>query len=608
MLNKNQTIMKKTFFVFMFIAVFVSHQGFSQSIQDIMNNESLNYFEKVEQIEQNSGSLKAGADYSVLKRYKRWRSFWDTRTGTDGSETAYADAWHSIFNSASFPVGGTGTTWEFVGPKEDLMNIPNYMGHVACLTSDPNNQNIIYAGATTGGLWKTTNPTATYPHWECLTDNYAGMGVTDVVVHPNNSNTIFIVTGIHFNGMMKMTGDCSLGAYKSTDGGLTWNPMPNMNLSPEEKIYLSKIVFDPNNSNIMYILSTTTVYKSTNGGNSWTNTNVNPGDVGFRSIVINPNNTNEIYISGKNAIYKTSNAGSTWSKINYLGHPDISNINIAWHPVENCIYALYENGSTGTLKKSINGGLTWSYINAVQNVKNYVNALAISPNGNIYAGGILIFKSLNSGLTFSSNLKYMHADIRDFLFPNGANDNIAYLATDGGVVRNTTGADDGWVSCNGDLSVNQFYDIAISEQDPGLILGGTHDCGTLRRKTDNNWEHAKGGDGGTSKIHRTNKNIQFATVNSTLYRSTDGDNFNENTGVEFMDMDGAFTFDPSNSNIIYATQTSSEGKAELLKSTNGGTVGSFAVLNNDAWGVIFDIEVNESNPDYIYYSNFDWWG
>lgn len=380
-----------------------------------------------------------------------------------------------------------------------------------------------------------------------------------------------------------------------------------MGLSPEENIYLSKLVFDPNNSSIMYILSSKTVYKSTDGGSTWSDTYVNPGDVRFRKIVINPTNTNEIYISGSNAIYKTTNAGSFWSQITSLGNPSISNINIAWHPVENCIYALYENGSYGTLKKSSNGGLSWTSVNSVSYIKSYVNALDISPNGNIYAGGIYIYKSSDNGINFNNILRDMHADIRDILFPNGVNDNIAYIATDGGVVRNTTGVDDEWISCNGDLCVSQFYDIAISEQETNLLLGGTHDCGTLRRKTDGSWEHAGGGDGSTSKIKPTNKNIQFATANSRLYRTTAGSYFNEYTGVEFVSLDGAFAFDPKNDNIIYSAETSIDGKAELLKSINGGAAGSFSLLDNDAWGVIFDIEVNESNPNYIYYSNFDWW-
>lgn len=596
--------MRKQLIFFVFIFVFVTNAGFTQSIQDIMNDGNLNYYEKIALIEQDSGSLKNGVDESILKRYKRWRSFWDSRTGTDGSETAYATAWHSIFNSASLPVGGTGETWEFVGPNEGIMNIPNYMGQITCLATDPNNQNILYGGAMTGGLWKTTNPTDTYPHWECLTNDYAGMGVTDIVVHPDNSNTIFIVTGIHVNGMMKMTGDYSLGAYQSTDGGSTWNLL--MNLLPEENIYLGKIVFDPDNSNIMYILSTTTVYKSTDGGNTWDDTNVGANDVRFRSIVINPANTNEIYISGNNAIYKTTNAGDTWLKITSLGHPEYSNVNVAWHPVENCIYALYNVGTNGILKKSVTSGVSWSYGNTIEYVMDYVNALTISPNGNIYAGGIRIYKSLNNGLSFSYNLNDMHNDIRDILFPNGMNDNLAYIATDGGVVRNTTGGNNDWVSCNGDLCVNQFYDIAISEQDPDLILGGSHDCGTLRRKTDGSWEHAYGGDGGTSKIRKDNKNIQLATVNCILKRSTDGENFNESTGINFMDMDGPFCFDPNNPNVIYTTTTEGPNMFSLLKSTNSGAEGSFNPIGGIS-GVYFDIEVSKANSNYIYVSSFDWW-
>ena len=162
--------------------------------------------------------------------------------------------------------------------------------------------------------------------------------------------------------------------------------------------------------------------------------------------------------------------------------------------------------------------ISFSSVNTISSVRNYVNSLAISPNGNIYAGGISIRRSTNQGSDFTYQTS-MHADIRDFLFPNNINDNIAYIATDVGIVRNTTGNDNDWISCNGDLSVNQFYDIAISEQDPNLILGGSHDCGTLRRKPDGNWEHAAYGDGGTSAINQSSNNIQFAQMGQLLYRS-----------------------------------------------------------------------------------------
>lgn len=95
--------MRRCVFLLMFFIVIMSKLIVGQTLIDVMNNESLNYFEKIEQIEQNSGNLKAGVDSTILKRYKRWRNFWDTRIGTDGSQTAYAEEWHNIFNSSTIP-------------------------------------------------------------------------------------------------------------------------------------------------------------------------------------------------------------------------------------------------------------------------------------------------------------------------------------------------------------------------------------------------------------------------------------------------------------------------------------------------------------------------
>ncbi|MEA1896653.1 MAG: hypothetical protein U9N53_03195, partial [Bacteroidota bacterium] len=108
--------------------------------------------------------------------YYRWRYFWDSRVGPDGDQEKYIKVWHEIHDTKKTTSGGksSGLSWEFVGPYDHQINdLDNWIGRVSCLAADPNNQNIIYAGANTGGLWKTTNPLDVEPHWKCLTDDYA---------------------------------------------------------------------------------------------------------------------------------------------------------------------------------------------------------------------------------------------------------------------------------------------------------------------------------------------------------------------------------------------------------------------------------------------------
>lgn len=94
--------MKKTTILFLLTGLILSQYVLAQSIVDVMNDEKINYYEKVELIEQSLVNQKANVDDPILKRYYRWRSFWDTRVGTDGAIEAYANAWHDIFNNKSF--------------------------------------------------------------------------------------------------------------------------------------------------------------------------------------------------------------------------------------------------------------------------------------------------------------------------------------------------------------------------------------------------------------------------------------------------------------------------------------------------------------------------
>ena len=98
----------------------------------------------------------------ILSQYVLAQSNGDTRLGTDGTIETHANARHGIFNNKSLVFSRSiEPSWEFIGPHENLvLNKPNNLGLVACLATDPNNKNVLYAGAITGGLWKTTNPTA----------------------------------------------------------------------------------------------------------------------------------------------------------------------------------------------------------------------------------------------------------------------------------------------------------------------------------------------------------------------------------------------------------------------------------------------------------------
>ncbi len=114
--------MKRIGFVFMLLIV-ISPVGLSQSIQDIFSNEETNYFEKVKQIENYLSTSETVIDSAFLKRYYRWRYFWDSRLGPDGDQKKYIKVWHEIHDNKEISLNekSSGLSWEFVGPFDSLI-------------------------------------------------------------------------------------------------------------------------------------------------------------------------------------------------------------------------------------------------------------------------------------------------------------------------------------------------------------------------------------------------------------------------------------------------------------------------------------------------------
>lgn len=205
----------------MFVAMF-SNKANAQSLFEIMDDENLNHFEKIEAIE-NSGLKSATITTEAeLKRYNRWRTFWDSRVDSEGQNTTFYHQYNLLHDNTTNTTNSSLPQWQFAGPYE-MASTPNYMGRMQAVAIHPLDPNIVYAGSASGGLWRTTNALETNPLnvvWECLTDDYFGMGVYDIAFHPINPDIIYILTNTYANGFINHDG-YSLGIYKTTNGGST---------------------------------------------------------------------------------------------------------------------------------------------------------------------------------------------------------------------------------------------------------------------------------------------------------------------------------------------------------------------------------------------------
>ena len=166
-------------------------------------------------------------------------------------------------------------------------------GRIADIAIDSNNENIWYVAVGSGGVWKTLNSGTT---WIPLFDDENSYSTGCVTIDPNNSATIWVGTGENVGGRHVAYGD---GIYKSDNGGKSWT---NMGLKKTE--HISKIIVHPENSNIVWVAAQGPlwkkggqrgVYKTINGGKNWKKVLGNSQWTGATDILIDPRNSNVLY-------------------------------------------------------------------------------------------------------------------------------------------------------------------------------------------------------------------------------------------------------------------------------------------------------------------------
>jgi photosystem II stability/assembly factor-like uncharacterized protein len=161
---------------------------------------------------------------------------------------------------------------------------------------------IFYIGTASGGLWKTDNGGITTSP---VFFKEATVAIGAVAVGPNNPNLVYVGTGEHPSRNSTSWGD---GIYKSTDGGKTWS-----NVGLKECRHFSHIIVDPRNENVVYAAGMGDlwgynqdrgIYKSTDGGKTWAKILYVSEKTGFADMVMDPKNPNTILVSAWDKLRK----------------------------------------------------------------------------------------------------------------------------------------------------------------------------------------------------------------------------------------------------------------------------------------------------------------
>ncbi|PLX01877.1 MAG: hypothetical protein C0595_13100 [Marinilabiliales bacterium] len=247
---------------------------------------------------------------------------------------------------------------EFGGPT-------NIGGRVTDIEFNPQNPDIVYAGAATGGVFKSTDMGNT---WFPIFDDQAILTIGDIGIDPNNSDIIYVGTGEANGGHNNFPGG---GVYKSIDAGSTWEF-----IGLENTVSIGRVVVDPSNSDRVFVAAqgsyfTTNpergVYRSEDGGNTWTNVLYISDSTGAIDLIMDPINPQNIMVAmwervrrpesshlygATSGLYRSSDGGTNWEYIQPSGVlPDAQQQNVGRIGIALCknqpntVYAMYTDGS-----------------------------------------------------------------------------------------------------------------------------------------------------------------------------------------------------------------------------------------------------------------------
>src|SRR6185312_8224108 len=491
-----------------------------------------------------------------LKKEKNWKYFkrWEMETQLHTNAKGEPDFEASYINDAikaakekeaSGLARTNSSTWYPVGPYNLPTNQTGYMengmGRINCIAFHPSNAASYYVGVAQGGVWKTVNNGAS---WTPLTDNLPITRISDIVIDPTDTNTIYISVcdfeyigfGLHLTGAKRNT-NFGLGVYKTTDGGLTWNPTGlSFVLTNGNASLIRKILINPLNHNSLVACGVSGMYTSANGGTTWTHTL----DSLFWDLAKDPVSPNTLYAStgwvkaanaGYAAIYKSTNFGATWAMLN-TGIPlrdSVQRVKLAVAPSDpNYIYAATVDtlGGLFAIYKSTDAGTTWQKVfngttgstNILEGGQgtssggqgNYDLGFSVDPadKNNVFVGGVNLWGSNDGALTFSpiaqwttSNGPTIHGDIH-FIDAQPLTGNY-FVCSDGGVYRTTNMVLSNWGTSSwptlwskisDGLNVTSFYRISSSKNASGLLVAGAQDNGSFYFDGAG-WNTVYGGDG-----------------------------------------------------------------------------------------------------------------
>ena len=432
-----------------------------------------------------------------------------------------------------------GLRWRLVGPFRG--------GRVLAVAGIPGDPTTFYFGAVDGGVWKTTNAGAS---WRNVTDGKSTISsVGAIAVAPSDHNVIYAGGG---EADLREDWTYGDGMYRSTDAGQTWT-----HLGLDDARHVARIVVDPRDPDRVYVAAmghasgrnpTRGVYRSTDGGKSWTRVLFQDDSTGAIDVEIDPGNPRILFAAlwhmqrtpwgftaGHGSLWTSTDGGDSWRDISAnpgIPRNPLGRIGVSISPANPArIYATIEcppEDSTGGIFRSDDGGATWTRTSGDQKwmVRPFyygvVTADPLDAN-TVYVMNLRTWRSTDGGRTFTS-LRLPHGDTHS-LWIDPADSRRMISGNDGGATVSLDGGAT-WSSIMNQPTA-QFYHVATDDQWPYRIYGAQQDNTTVSIAsasddgviTERDWFAVGGGESGYIAPKPGNPNIVIAgTYTGTMTR------------------------------------------------------------------------------------------
>ncbi len=454
-------------------------------------------------------------------------------------------------------VGVTTSAAQTIAPEQYQQLRYRHIGpvgnRISAVAGVPGDPLTYYAGAATGGVWKSVDGGE---YWEPIFDTQPDHAIGALAVAPSDPQVVWAGTG-----EPHIRSNVSIGSaiYKSTDGGQNWRRM-----GMEWPSRTAGIVIHPTNPDIVYVAALghahgpqreRGIFRTVDGGRTWQHVLFVDENTGASSVVMDPNNPRILFAGmwqivvntwGRESggpgsgLYMSRDGGDTWTRLRGNGLPrlPVGKVDFCMTKADSDrIYALIETGDgvpwhgrpteSGELWRSDNGGRTWQLMTHDRNFGGrtaYYNNCVVTPDDpdEVYFLTAAFVKSIDGGRTGTSlgGRQRPGGDYHD-LWIDPTNGDRMIVGNDGGTaVTNNRGKT--WHRVQ--LPIAQMYHVTVDNAIPYNVMGNRQDGPSFRGPSNSRsggsiprgmWTEVGGGESGFATPDPTDPNIVWSSASGS---------------------------------------------------------------------------------------------